>query len=378
MSPTSTSDKSRLNALTGLRFFAALAVYLSHHPRPDYMPAFLATLFKAGYNGVTIFFVLSGFVIGLNYIESLSQPSLRATIRYFIARIARVYPLYTIVLLFIWLQRQAPQDVGILSHLLTIQSWSPDLNFAYGYNSPGWSVGVEFFLYLCFPVLALILYPLRKSKGLLWLLVFCIIGTLFLLAWVFVQTGQADLPWEDPASAHRWLYRTPLLRLGDFCLGILGALLFQAQKDSAAQHRRMWSLASYAMAAGIIASMIMPSNIYSVYSWDALYAPLAFLLILGIALVPSTLLGRLLAAPSIVLLGEASYALYLIHYHMMQTIFRIFRYEASTPPVAIASWLAFFGICILLSLALYTYVETPIRRLINAYADRWLKAKHTI
>jgi peptidoglycan/LPS O-acetylase OafA/YrhL len=371
----STKSKLRLDALTGLRFFAALAVYQSHHPQPDYMPDFLATFFKAGYNGVTIFFVLSGFVIGLNYIESLSTPSFRATARYFIARIARVYPLYIIVLLFIWLQRQAPQDIGLLWHLLTIQGWSPDLAFAYGYNSPGWSVGVEFFLYLCFPILALIFYPLRKSEKTLWLLVSAVTIALFLIAWGLLQNGQADLPWEDPASAHRWLYRTPLLRLGDFCLGILGALLFRAQKDSATQHRRTWSVVSYGAATGIIAAMMIPSNIYSVYSWDALYAPLAFLLILGIALVPSTLLGRLLATPSIVLLGEASYALYLIHYHMMQTIFRIFRYEAYAPPVAIASWLAFFGICILLSLALHTYVETPIRRLMNAYAERWLEAK---
>ncbi len=70
-----TVPKARLDALTGLRFFAALAVYLHHHPKPDYLPGTLTTFFLAGYNGVTLFFVLSGFVIGFNYFDSLVKPT---------------------------------------------------------------------------------------------------------------------------------------------------------------------------------------------------------------------------------------------------------------------------------------------------------------
>ena len=49
---------------------------------------------------------------------------------------------------------------------------------------------------------------------------------MFALAAVFVVTGHGNLSFADPGSAHRWLYRTPLTRLGDFALGILAARLF--------------------------------------------------------------------------------------------------------------------------------------------------------
>jgi hypothetical protein len=46
-----------------------------------------------------------------------------------------------------------------------------------------------------------------------------------LAAW-FVLSGRGSLPWSSVESAHRWLYVTPLTRLGDFTLGILAACLY--------------------------------------------------------------------------------------------------------------------------------------------------------
>jgi peptidoglycan/LPS O-acetylase OafA/YrhL len=51
----------------------------------------------------------------------------------------------------------------------------------------------------------------------------------------------------------------------------------------------------------------------SAYSWDVGFAVPALLLIIGLALAPRAPLSRLFALPAVVFLGEASYALYLIH-----------------------------------------------------------------
>jgi peptidoglycan/LPS O-acetylase OafA/YrhL len=63
----------RIDALTGLRFVAALAVFLSHlQPAPG-VPAPVQTFMRAGYDGVTLFFILSGFVLAWNYDRRLGD-----------------------------------------------------------------------------------------------------------------------------------------------------------------------------------------------------------------------------------------------------------------------------------------------------------------
>ena len=52
----------KIDSLTGVRIFAALAVVLSHLPRPDSLPRIIGTFMSAAYNGVTLFYILSGFV----------------------------------------------------------------------------------------------------------------------------------------------------------------------------------------------------------------------------------------------------------------------------------------------------------------------------
>lgn len=115
--------------------------------------------------------------------------------------------------------------------------------------------------------------------------------------------------------------------------------------------------------------MFWPANLLSVFSWDVSYSPFAFLLILGLALTPQSPLARFLGSRLLVKLGEAFFALYLIHATLM-IIFGIERYVDYDPWVAIPLWLAFGGICIALAVSLNVFVETPARRLINGWTER--------
>lgn len=370
VAPTSTE---RFDSLTGVRFFAALAVLSSHVPKPPNLPDMFATLFDAGYNGVTIFFVLSGFVIGLNYFETLARPDWRVLFRFFAARLARIYPLYFLVLLFkVWLDLGAYPNQNLMTHLLAIQAWSPSLGVAYEYNAPGWSIGVEFFLYACFPVIALLLAPLARRKGILWFLASVGIVYLFLAALFFIATGRAALPWNDPESAHRWLYRTPVTRLADFSLGIIAALLVRrSSRDELAGSQCRWTFVTYSAFIMILLLMMWPPNLFSAFSFDASYAPIAYFLILGLTLAPNTKLSRFLASRSMVILGEASFALYLIHAPLLK-IFRIEDYADFDPIGQLGLRIAFVGIGIALSIGLNAFVETPVRRFINDRVNLFL------
>ena len=90
-------------ALTGVRFVAAFLVLLAHSAEtfmrfaaPD--PSWHYFLSAAAYVGMSLFFVLSGFVIQYNYSEIMRSDPLRGTFNFFVARFARLYPMYFLIL----------------------------------------------------------------------------------------------------------------------------------------------------------------------------------------------------------------------------------------------------------------------------------------
>jgi peptidoglycan/LPS O-acetylase OafA/YrhL len=305
-------EQERLHSLTGLRAVAALAVYISHLPVPIGAPAVLVTAMANGYCGVTFFFTLSGFVLAINYFDRLDRPSAGAIWRFLTARFARVYPLYLLVLVYILArthQLGAPLP-DWQEHVLALQAWDPRLDVAYGYNGPGWSISVEFFLYAMFPLL--VPFMARADRGVrsLVILVAAVVALMGLLV-VWLSIGEPRAL-SDPNSAFRWLYRTPALRLGDFLLGILAARLYLRLRNRQRMHVLGWALTGGAILWTALA-LVNRGLFLQPVSFDLLYAIPAFALLLGLSVAPRTFVARMLSLPVMILFGEASYAFYLIH-----------------------------------------------------------------
>src|SRR4051794_25894239 len=85
--------KPELKALTGLRAVAAIAVVVSHVGVPRSLPEHVAKIAHWGYIGVPLFFMLSGVVLAYNY-PDLRPGQTRRTVKFYVARLARVMPLY--------------------------------------------------------------------------------------------------------------------------------------------------------------------------------------------------------------------------------------------------------------------------------------------
>ncbi len=94
-------------------------------------------------------------------------------------------------------------------------------------------------------------------------------------------------------SSHRWLYVTPLTRLGDFTLGILAARLY-AQTRGHVRLAQVGGLLTAVASLVILALMAWPSNLYSAWSGDLAYALPAAVLIFGLAAAPLSLPARML------------------------------------------------------------------------------------
>ncbi len=180
-----------------------------------------------------------------------------------------------------------------------------------------------------------------------------------LLAWAHL-TGRAHLAPYDPRSAHRWLYRTPFTRLGDFGLGMAGAFLVTYA-------RVRWGRALQVVG-GLTALGIMTSAaaFFSAASFDALYALPMFLLIVGLAAAPETGLGRLLATRTAVLLGEASFAFYLLHVTVLRGVTLHWADRFGHWLVAQAM---LFALALFAAVGAHQLIERPAQRLLRRLLD---------
>jgi peptidoglycan/LPS O-acetylase OafA/YrhL len=91
---------ARLNALTGLRTFAAINIVLFHFSNPNWF-GWLAPVVNAGFASVSFFILLSGFVLAYNYAGRAREGELVKS-RFWEARFTRLYPVYLLSLLLSW------------------------------------------------------------------------------------------------------------------------------------------------------------------------------------------------------------------------------------------------------------------------------------
>jgi peptidoglycan/LPS O-acetylase OafA/YrhL len=141
-----TDRNSLIRPLTSLRFFAALLV-LAHH----YFG------FMAGFSGVTFFYVLSGYILTVNYADRVG--SWREVKLFWWKRFARIYPTHLLVL-----AAAIPfgSSLSVLPiNLLLLHSWVPVQSVFFSFNGPSWSISNEAAFYGVFPWLVLLATPRR-------------------------------------------------------------------------------------------------------------------------------------------------------------------------------------------------------------------------
>ncbi|TWD79528.1 peptidoglycan/LPS O-acetylase OafA/YrhL [Kribbella amoyensis] len=368
--------RSEILALTGVRAAAALAVVLHHIGLPDSAPVPLRNLVASGYIGVPLFFMLSGLVLAWNY-STLTAVEGRRLWRFYLARIARVMPLYWVVLFFLVLQRAAngvPQE-ALWRHVLAIQTWSGDYSIGQGsYNPPGWSICVEIFLYAVFPLAVPVIAWLAKrygGAGLVAVIAVAFAVQVALVAWFTVE-GWAFISVKDPGSGHRWLYRNPLPRLAEFVIGI--SLAFFLLRGFQLRAR----VAGWIQAACVVVVLAIAATGPTLARWElpAFYGamwtvPFAVLL-LSLAACPSAWLSRFFATRILVTLGTASYAVYLTHRPLLPFLVKD-RGSMITDPSGWAPYagiVVVVGVCLLIGEGAHRLIEVPARRAILRYAGQ--------
>lgn len=209
-----------------LRAAAALLVLVYHvielAPWPAFPVAGAALVLRTGWMGVDLFFVVSGFVIGMSAIALSRSGDARWRVTFARRRVARIVPLYVLTCaVFLFLVNPAmllrPWEhvaIQVGAHLAFVHNLHPRLHSAI--NGPNWSVATEMQFYLVVAVAAPFLARVRVR----WLLA----GGLA-LAWAsraaaFWATRELDNP------AITFVYATQAPAMADeFAVGLALARL---------------------------------------------------------------------------------------------------------------------------------------------------------
>ena len=294
-----------IKPLTSLRFICALMVFAAHCYVID--PHFSHFLYKEGFVGVSFFFVLSGFIIAYNYQRKIKCKEVSRR-EFWVARFARIYPLHlaTLILSLLTggylLATNWDTVLIFVSQLFLVHPFVPQMDYFFSFNSPSWSLGCEQLFYFLFPFLALWLSNTRRLIELLVVTSFIVIGGMY-----FTPEEQIRAYW----------YVNPLTRLPDFLIGMLIFQLYDKRVNDWSVNRATWLeigaiilfvVFYYLGSAGVLPKVYR----YSVYYWLPISA------VLYVFAINKGRISRFLSNKYLVIGGEISFAMYLIHLFIIE------------------------------------------------------------
>jgi peptidoglycan/LPS O-acetylase OafA/YrhL len=297
-------SRDRSPSLTGLRAWAALAVVLYHLSTELHPLHLLSPAVQFGRTGVTLFFVLSGFVLTYTYYGQDTPPRV-----FYWRRFARIWPLHILVLLgaaalFAALGGQLTgRMVGPAALLL--HAWVPDITVQRDILATSWSLSDEAFFYALFPFLVVpIARRWRSWHRIVAALLVLYVGYYLVVSVLtdgFLQTWALDY--------------LPLIRLTQFAAGIAVGVAFKQGRPCPVPLPAALGLVLGWHVLLLVWDRFPPDLPFQPFSASQAFAfPLYALLVWAIA--DRDRAGRsprLLASPPAIRFGHWSYAWYLIH-----------------------------------------------------------------
>lgn len=377
----SQGQHSHLLELTSTRFIAAFAVLLGHFSGLLNLPSDVAQLISGGV-GVSFFFVLSGFILCYRYYDFFKLGVTKSSFyQYFLARVARVYPMYVVALLGIAVLQigivksgfgvlDFPPDpyLSFLVNLLALQTFSLSPLTQQFWNAPSWSISTEFGFYLILPLL--LAYAAKGNYSLKRLFIFWLLTILLACLAQSIALGSVLwLGWDRVIILEFFASRNIFWRFPEF---ITGVIIARALYSNSLPELKAHSARNLLLVGGVGSAIIL-----NILPWPQ--DPTAFMVMrqfrieLGYVLPFAAVIlalasGRTFLTPLLqhkffVFLGESSYALYILHWIPWVALSIAKASGRMVTPgmtvVAIAATMVVSSIC-------FVWVERPARKWIKS------------
>ncbi|HWL04203.1 MAG TPA: acyltransferase [Xanthobacteraceae bacterium] len=376
------STNLQLAPLTGLRGVAAYSVLFAHTIDYAFTGEFHAYVTGLVHFGMSLFFVLSGFVICYGYSDVLKHGVVAGSWRFFVARFARLYPLYLLMLVVSLTQYPYPppydslfaSPLAGLSALTLTQSWFNVHGISGSAFGQSWSISTEwffygFFLFICAPVL-------RIKKPAVWLASFitiCFIGLVALFSQRIEITAiiSTIVPGELPLSAPPWMWLTyfsPYIRVLEFIAGVLACRVYFAYRDrpanEALSRALMIACTLWLTVVMTAAAFVTDGPVHDMLVTFAFAPALAPALVVICLRLPRAACGR-----PLIIMGEISYSVYALQFFIFVRLSQDgYMHMFGSPTVDAISFCAVaMATTTILAFASFYLFETPARKFLRAF-----------
>jgi peptidoglycan/LPS O-acetylase OafA/YrhL len=332
--------RAMIHPLTSVRFFAALAVVIFHYNRK--LEIFPGDIANFGYEAVTFFFILSGFILTYTHGERVGMNV--SISKFALSRFARIYPAYILALCIALPFSIKSASAGMALVPAMVQAWWPMASLLW--NSPAWSLSNEMFFYAVYPAIWWTICRLPQPMVLL-SAAMAVIAALVLKA----NTG----------FSHDFSAYFPVLNLPQFLLGVALGKQF-IERGRFAYSNALLGVSTLSL--GFVIFDRAPAG------WDSAALCIIFgVMIYSLAGVEG-LSKTVLSTKALVALGESSYAIYILHVPIWQWWDRVFRVQANilmSPHLDFATYLSF---TILVSMLTTSLFERPARKWLTRAFNR--------
>jgi len=302
----------RVNSLTFLRFVAAYIVVIFHYGKATSLAAVSKPFLISGPPMVTFFFVLSGFVM---MVSQYNKSNFTAK-SYYKARIARIVPLYLfaliIVAFFYFGKNQINGIMGLFLSLTFLQSWFSKYSLAF--NSPGWSLSVEFFFYFIFPII--FIYIKEKKVDFKRVIIFAACFWFFTQL-ILINFINSKHYMGFPTDMHALVYYFPVSHVCSFILGLsVGYYFLKVPRKTTKTYSYIYDLVFFLSALLVYLCLQNPNILVNFFEaklpfGSSFYAPLFAIFILAVSL-STNIINKFFSLKLFLILGEASYGVYIL------------------------------------------------------------------
>ena len=355
--------KPPLPALTGIRTLLAFNIVLFHFTPPYLGP--IRPFVEHGFVFVNVFFLISGFILSYNYFDRGVNLNKRD---FWFARFSRLYPVYLLVLIISlkmleieWHARSRTEFwQGLVLSPLLLQGWSPSL--ATFWNTVAWTLACEMAFYAAFPWLIRLSWPRKPSRLILLLGVFWIINMTPSALYLLTNPDHLSAPIDRYTSTKliRFLKYTPLPYAATFLAGIA---LSRLQLLMDITDRQRLAIAAAALAALALFFYIASPHVPYLLLHGGVLLPLFAALVFGLS--GPHIISSIFSWGPLLLIGESSYCLYLLHFNVFQLI-HMYHLPERLHVAALDPWISYAAL-IVLSILVYRFVENPARKALLSY-----------
>jgi peptidoglycan/LPS O-acetylase OafA/YrhL len=344
-----------ITGLDGVRGLAALAVVL-YHAGVSWLPA--------GFLGVDVFFVVSGFLITALLVSERERSSETDLAQFWLRRARRLLPVLVLVLIVttvyaaIMLQGTLGQHLhDVLMAAVYFTNWDLILrgvSYFEMFERPSqlrhlWSLAVEEQFYIVWPVLfALVM----RFLNLRWLWCIIVAFAVISVLWMIVLFT----PGADPSR----VYFGSDPRAFTILIGVAVGLIWKPWRFSwGTSFGVMMDVIALLGLAMIVVIMAIGRHWSEwMYPWGLLAISMGAIVLVAFVGRPGSMVGRALEIAPLRWLGQRSYSIYLWHWPVMLALQWEFNFIPNTITIVVAALLATF----ILSELSYRLVEAPMRR----------------